>query len=365
MLLKGIRVLDLSTLLPGPLCSLILADLGADVIKIESPKGDMMRTFESSFFRVLNRNKKSIVIDLKTKEGKQIIGRLAKNADVIIESSRPKKIDSLGLGYKNAKKINPKTIYCSITGYGQKGKNKDKAGHDLNYAAASGLINILHHKPIVPGVQIADVSSSFVAAFSIIASLLHRQRTGNGNFIDVSIFNSALFIIGIHLAKYSLSQNFNQILAGKKPCYNIYETKNGKFISLCAVEYKFWESFCNCVNRKDLLKKQFDENSIKELQNVFKSKTLDEWILLNNKYDFCCEPVKTMQGVLNTNKDKLVLLDKIKQVAFPAVFSSFKVNYKKSPKLGENTSEILTGLGYNKKSISELKNKRIIYDGKA
>ena len=193
MLLKGIKVLDLSSLLPGPLCSMMLADLGAEVIKIESPKGDMMRTFENSFFKALNRNKKSIVIDLKTSEGKQIFKRLAKNADVIIEGFRPGKLGSLGLGYNEIRKINPKIIYCSITGYGQKGKNKDKAGHDLNYSALSGMLHVISEKPIVPGVQIADVSSAFIAAFSIASSLLQRERTDKGNYIDVSMFRSSLF----------------------------------------------------------------------------------------------------------------------------------------------------------------------------
>ena len=364
MLLKDIRVLDLSTLLPGPLCSMLLADLGAEVIKVESPKGDMMRNFEDSFFKTLNRSKKSIVIDLKTAEGKKIFKRLAKNADVIIEGFRPGKLDSLGLGYSEIKKINQDIIYCSVTGYGHKGKNKDKAGHDLNYSALSGMLRMINEKPIVPGIQIADVSSALVAAFSVLASLFQRERSGRGSYVDVSIFNSALLFVGIHIAKYSSNEKFNSILSGNSPCYNIYETKDGKYMSLCAVEQKFWESFCKSVSRKDILKKQFDSNSLLELRNIFKNKTLKEWVGLNSRFDFCCEPVKDLNEVIRDNKESIVMMEGIAQAAFPAIFTSLKPRYKKSPKLGENTYEILRSLGYNKKGIENLKNRKIVSYGK-
>jgi len=364
MLLKDIRVLDLSTLLPGPLCSMILADLGAEVIKIESLQGDMMRIFECQFFKALNRNKKSIAMNLKENDGKKIVKRLAKNADVILEGFRPGKLDSLGLGYSEIKKINHDIIYCSITGYGQKGKNKDKAGHDLNYSALSGMLHMTNGKPIVPMVQIADVSSALVAAFSIVASLLQRERSGKGDYIDVSIFNSALAFIGIHLAKYSSNQSFNQTLSGNTPCYNIYKTKDGKYISLGAVEQKFWESFCKSISRKDLLKKQFDRHSLLEMRNVFKSKTLKEWMGLNSRFDFCCEPVKTVDAVIRDNKESVVILERTAQVTFPVAFRSFKVKYNKSPKLGEDTNEVLASIGYGKRVIRMLKSKKVVYDGK-
>lgn len=308
-LLKGIRVLDLSTLLPGPFCSMILADLGAEVVKVESPKKDMMRSFEGAYFEFLNRNKKGIVIDLKTKEGVKLFKGLAKNADAVIEGFRPEKMASLGLGFSDLKKINPGIVYCSITGYGQQGKNKGKAGHDLNYAALSGLLHTLHEKPIVPGLQIADISSAFIAACSIIASLLHREKTGKGSYIDVSIFKSSLYFNGIHIAKYSASGNFNQILAGKTPCYNVYETKDGRYVSLAAVEHKFWESFCRSISqkdRKDISAHQFDGDYIRRLRKIFKSRTLKEWAGLNKKFDFCCEPVRNMGEVLK-DKDNAII----------------------------------------------------------
>ena len=182
MLLKGVRILDMSNLLPGPMCSLFLADLGADVIKIESLNGDAMRRFQndsgkSPYFNALNRNKKSIALNLKTSEGRKIFMRLARSADVIIEGFRPGKIESLGAGYKQVRKINPKIIYCSITGYGQKGAYKNKAGHDLNYAALSGVLDVISEKPFVAGMQIADAGSALIAAFAIAAALFQREKS--------------------------------------------------------------------------------------------------------------------------------------------------------------------------------------------
>ena len=361
MLLKGIRVLDLSTLLPGPMCSLFLADLGAEVIKVESLKGDMMRRFESHkgkspYFSALNRNKKSIAINLKTSKGKQVFMKLAENADVIIEGFRPGKVGALGIDYHNVKKINPKIIYCSITGYGQEGKYKDKAGHDLNYSSLSGMLDVLSSRPFVPGIQIADISCAFIAAFSIAAALFSRERNGKGDYIDVSVFNSALCTISMHIAQRSACCK-SDTLSGKMPCYNVYRTKDGKHVSLGAIEGKFWQSFCTAANRKGLLTKQFDISAVGELESLFKSKTRKEWIKLNKKYDFCCEPVNTVEEAINEpyNKSKFIEIDGIRQAAMPFIFSSLgKTRHSRAPNLGENTKEMLLLAGCDKKSAEEL-----------
>lgn len=367
MLLKGIKILDLSSLLPGPLCSLFLADLGAEVIKIESPNGDFMRSLEMSgerspYFSALNRNKSSIAINLKAAEGKKVFMDLAKNADVIIEGFRPGKAGVLGVGYKDIKKINPKIIYCSITGYGQKSRYKNKAGHDLNYSALSGLLDVLSSKPFVPGVQVADVSGAFIAAFSITSSLFYREKTGKGNYIDVSIFDSAISTIGMHLAQRSVSKNSKTILSGSKACYNIYETKDGKYASLGAIEPKFWRSFCSAIKRDDLVHRQFDEKIIKKIKQIFKSRPLDEWLILSQKYDFCCEPVKKIEEIANDGSlnRKILKIDGISQATMPAIFSSGKLRYSKAPKLGENTDEILSSIGYGKEAIAKLRYKGAI-----
>ena len=372
MLLKGIKVLDLSTLLPGPMCSLFLADLGADVLKIESLNGDPMRYFEAKgnknpYFLALNRNKKSMALNLKTDEGIKIFMKLAKAADVIIEGFRPGKVDALGIGYNSIKKINPKIIYCSITGYGQNIDNKNKAGHDLNYASLSGLIDIMSNNPFVPGVQIADVASSLISAFAIISAMFYRERYGKGTYIDVSMLDAALSFIGMHIAYHSVFGSQKTMLSGNKPCYNVYETKDKKFVSLAAVEGKFWQSFCSAIKREDLIKRQLDGSTqvIRDMQNLFKSKTSKEWVELNNKHDFCCEPIKKIQDVFKdrqfSDRGIILELDGVKQVAMPFIFSSSKkLKYSKSPKLGEYTDNILSNLGYDKKYISALRMKGVI-----
>ncbi|MBI3026828.1 CoA transferase [Candidatus Woesearchaeota archaeon] len=370
MLLKGIRVLDLTTLLPGPMCSLFLADLGAEVVKIEGLHGDFMRSVvfrnTQTYFSALNRNKKSIAIDLKKSKGKEIFMKLAKKADVIIESFRPGKADSLSIGYKNIRKINPKIIYCSISGYGQYAKYKNRAGHDLNYIASSGLLEALSLKPYVPCIQIADTSCAVTAAFSIASSLFYREKSGNGNYIDVPIFSSALSLIGIHIAHYSIAGGAKTLLSSNNtPCYNVYRTKDKRYVSLGAVEQKFWQAFCNALNRKDFLKRQMDSSIMKEMKSIFKSKTSTEWVRLNKKHDFCCEPVSKIKDVVNDkdlNKRKVIIqLDGVKQVAMPMIFSSFKkMNYNRAPKLGENSKEILASIGYSKGSIKEFIDKGIV-----
>ncbi|MBI2541936.1 CoA transferase [Candidatus Woesearchaeota archaeon] len=370
MLLKSIKVLDLSTLLPGPLCSLFLADLGAEVIKVESLNGDFMRHFEmlgkkSPYFSALNRNKKSIAINLKAAEGRKIFIDIAKDTDVIIEGFRPGKSDALGIGYKSIKKVNPKIVYCSISGYGQKGPYKNKAGHDLNYSGLSGMLDVLSSNPFVPGVQMADAASAFIAAFSIVSALYNREKTGKGSYIDVSIFGSALSVIGMHFARHSVSKNRKTVLSGSKACYNVYETKDGKYASFGAIETKFWNSFCDAVKRSDLVSKQFDEGTIKEVKKIFKSKEMGDWLRLRKKYDFCCEPVKKIEDVIRdkelNKRGNFVDIDGFRQAAMPVIFSSVKkISYKKAPKLGENTMEIMHQMGYGKGYISRLKKSGVV-----
>lgn len=371
MLLQGITIIDLSNLLPGPFCSLFLADLGADVLKVESLNGDPMRGFEaqqntpSPYFLALNRNKKSIALDLKKNEGKKIFLKIVKNADVVIEGFRPGKTDSLGIGYDDVKKINPKIIYCSITGYGQKGPYKNKAGHDLNYNSLSGVLETISKKPFVSGVQIADVGSGLIAAFSIVSALLYRKNSNKGCHIDIPILDGALSLIGMHVAYGSLSPNQQTVLSGSEPCYNVYETKDGKFVGLGAIESKFWEAFCNVVKRKDLIKRQFDQGILREIHSLFKAKTLKEWLQLNDKYDFCCEPVKKIEDILKEdyfkNRKMLIDLDGVAQVGMPAIFSAFKkYKYSKSPRLGQDTRNILKSFGYDETNIKKLKMDNVI-----
>ncbi|HLG24681.1 MAG TPA: CaiB/BaiF CoA-transferase family protein [Candidatus Nanoarchaeia archaeon] len=362
MLLKGIKILDLSNLIPGPMCSMILASLGAYVIKIESMQGDPLRNFEkvkgkSPYFEALNRGKKSVAINLKTEEGKKILRKLILNSDVFLESFRPGKMDSLEFGYSEVKKLNPKIIYCSISGYGQTGKDKNKAGHDLNFLSSSGMLAMISDKSFVPGVQIADTSSALFAAISIIASLFSRERSNKGNYVDVSMMSSAISMMAAQVAFASCSSR-KQILSGCA-CYNIYQTKDKKFVSLCAIEPRFWKAFYNATNNQNLIKKQFDSSNstINSMQKLFKSKNLAYWKSMNSKYDFCCEPVMDIKTALKENQSKkllerngIFLLPKI-----PMGFSNFRTSSnRKSPKIGQHTKKILIELRYSNDKIKTL-----------
>ena len=206
----------------------------------------------------------------------------------------------------------------------------------------------------MPGVQIADVGCAVIAAFSIVSSLFYRERSGKGSHIDVSIFNSALSLISIHLAQRSLSENKTTILSGSKPCYNVYETKDSGYVSLGAIEIKFWRSFCNAAKRQEFLSKQFDSSIAEDMKMLFKDKTMNEWLALNKKYDFCCEPVKNLGEVIGDrylNKSRAIIsLNGVKQAGFPALFSSFpSFRYQKAAKLGEHNEEVLSELRVKKR----------------
>ena len=221
-------------------------------------------------------------------------------------------------------------------------------------------------EPFVPGVQIADVSCATIAAFSIVCALFYRERSGKGSYIDAPIFNSALSLISMHIAHRSLSRNKATILSGSKPCYNIYETKDNRYVSLGAIESKFWQSFCNAAKMQELLSKQFDSSITKNMKRLFKTKTMKEWLALNKKYDFCCEPVKKIENVINdadlNKRGAIITLDGVKQAALPFAFSSFgRLKYSRPPKLGEHTKEILSGIGYGKKAVNGLIKRKVIF----
>jgi len=287
--LSGIRVLDLTRLLPGPYCSMMLADLGAEVIKVEEVgRGDYIRQSppirkkESALFLSLNRNKKSMSLNLKMPRAREIFYDLVRTADVVLEGFRPGVMEKLKLGYTDLKSINPKIIYCSISGYGQNGPYAQRAGHDLNYLSIAGVMSITgtrDGRPIIPGVQIADIGGGgLLAAFCILAAVVSRAKTGRGQSIDVSMMDGAFSWLSMHAGKYFadaiLPGPSSELLSGRYACYNIYRTKDGKYMSLGALEPQFWSAFCNAVNRPDLIAEQFVEGEkaealIAEVTSIF------------------------------------------------------------------------------------------------
>ncbi len=380
--LEGIKILDLSRLLPGPLATQMLADMGAEVIKIEDMNSpDYIRFFppfvgdDSALYLSLNRNKRSIAINLKSAEGKEIFFSLVKSADVVMEQYRPGIMDKIGIGYEQAKKVNQKIIYVSVTGYGQTGPYAQKAGHDLNYIALSGVLaNIgTKEKPVIPGVQIADVSGSYSAVNGCLAALLYREKTGEGQHVDISMTDSAMpFATLIHANAWADGRNIergNFQLSGQLANYNVYETGDGKFVALGALEPKFWLCFCEAVNKPEwknkIIAPEEEVSKLKEeVSALFKSKTRAKWEEFAEQHDVCLSPVlenselaqnenlihrKMVQETETGNK-------KLNTIGAAIKFSASETSTSTpAPKLGKDTDAILSELGFDEEKIKQFR----------
>lgn len=312
--LEGLRVLDLSRLLPGPYCTLILADLGADVVKLEEPKGDYFRwwppywphgdTPTAAAFAAINRNKRSISADLKDAADRALVMKLSSKADVLVEQFRPGVLDKLGLGYAAVRELNPRIVYCSITGYGQSGPNRDRAGHDLNYLAKSGLLahNARAKEPPHPmAVQLADLAGgALFPATAILAALYGRERTGKGTHIDAAMSDACVALMPLFTSAATLTEPEEApgeaLLHGGVPSYNVYPTRDGRYVSVGALEPKFWSVLCDALGRNDLagaglLKGEDGRRVWRELAAIFSSETQAHWTAFFADRDCCVEPV--------------------------------------------------------------------------
>ncbi|MGJ9457824.1 CaiB/BaiF CoA transferase family protein [Oceanobacillus sp. CF4.6] len=371
MPLKSIRVLDLTRLLPGPYCTMVLADFGAEVIKIEEPQlGDYVRFQEpkidenSAFFHSLNRNKKSVAINLKSEEGKAAFLKLVESTDVVVESFRPGVMDRLGIGYEKLKEINPSIIYCAITGYGQTGPYVEKPGHDINYMSYAGLLDIMGERdgdPVVPAVQVADIGGGALPAIiGILLALMDKDKSGKGQVVDIAMMDNIIPWLQTTLPDYiatkELPKRGELTLSGGKACYGVYKTKDNKYLSVGSLEPKFWEEFCNAIERKDLIS-QLDaplEEQYRmkyEIQQKLIEKTQAEWDEIFSTYDTCVAPILTFEEMM---EDPQVIaremikevehqtLGKIKQIGIPIKLSETPGEIRTvAPKLGEHTQEIL------------------------
>ncbi len=380
--LEGIRVLDLSRLLPGPYATMLLADLGADVIKIETPGlGDYMRLIPpfitepetgdevGAAFLVLNRNKKSVALNFRNQRGKQVFFRLVRDADVIIESFRPGAAEKWGIGYSTIRAINPRIVYCSLSGYGQTGPYKDRAGHDLNYIALAGLLAVngtANGAPIPPAVQIADLSGGMLATISILAALIGRGPSGAGQYLDVSLFDGALswagtIIGGAYAAGGTIARGAMQ-LNGGMACYNVYATRDGKYLTLAAIEPHFWAAFCKAVGRDDLNALHQSAEGVPLVAEIFRQRTLAEWLALFETLDACIEPVRDFGELFNDphvqHRGLVSTVSGVPQIGSVFVFAPSEP--KRPPHLGEHTRAMLTEVGMTAAEIAELENADVI-----
>lgn len=380
----GVKVLDLSRLLPGPFCSMLLADFGADVIKIEDPQGgDYIRAWppflgkSSGFHVVLNRNKRSLTLNLKKEEGKSILKQLVATADVLLEGFRPGVMDRLGLGYEALRTINPQLIYCAITGYGSDGPRAQRAGHDINYLALNGVLSYSGHpqSPTLSGVQIADLGGgALYAAFSIATALFARQRLGQGQMIDLAMADGALTWHCLRWGKFLgdglIPSQGDDFLNHGFACYNLYATKDGRTMSLGALEPQFWKEFCATVGRPDWNSPSYFEPGPhqqelhRQISELFLSKTLREWSDIFADKDCCCEPVLNLDEVMadSQTQQRQMVVEMLHQTwgtyrqlgIAPKLSLTPGTIRGHAPELGEHTAEILGSLGMDEKTQEQL-----------
>lgn len=375
--LQSIRILDLTRLLPGAICTMLLHDLGAEIIKIEDPRiGDYARVMPpliegmGSFFQSSNGGKKSIALDLKTAAGQAILHKLAETADALIEGFRPGVAARLGADFHTLHAINPRLIVCSLSGWGQGGPQAQASGHDLNYIARNGLLGADLH-PRMPGAQAADVSGAYVAVMSILAALLKRHATGRGDYLDVSLAEAAM---PLAMAAWVESQSQRAddafiSLRGESACYNVYWSADGQPLALGAIETKFWANFCRAVGMPGWLAQQHNRQQqpalIAEVKALFLSKNGDAWAALLDAADCCFSRVISPADMLDDPQIQargLVGLDErgIAWMRSPVPLSQAASTRGPAPAHGEHSARILSEIGYSDADIQQLLADRVI-----
>jgi alpha-methylacyl-CoA racemase len=394
--LEGVRVLDLTRLLPGGFCTQLLADLGADVLKVEDTAGgDYIRWMPpyyggeaeqadgtaSAYFLALNRNKRSLKVNLKHEEGRDILLRLAEDHDVLVESFRPGVMDRLGVGYDALAARNPALVYCAISGYGQNSPLRERSGHDTNYLALAGLLGLTGERggpPIQSAGQIADLGGGgLMAAIGILAALHERERSGAGQVVDISMTDGAMSWLSMVIARFfcehEVPHRGDLELAGGILCYHPYKAKDGGWVALGALEPKFWHNWCDGVKRPDLKEHQFEHpksDAGKKVAAVFRRRTRDEWTAFAAEHDCCLEPVLDLDEAVaheQTIARRMVIemhqprIGPVRQVGFPIALSRTPaVVARPAPALGEQTDEVLEAIGFDRARIDQLREQGVV-----
>lgn len=379
--LEGIKIIDFSKWLPGQYCGMVLGDFGADVIKVEDVKGDVTRGFTpakepgmSYWHLMLNRNKRGITVNLKTPAGREVLLRLLKEADVFLEGFRPGYLKMLGLDYESVSKINPRLIYCSITGFGPEGKYKHMPSHDLNVIGLAGVAAPEDGTDIsVPSVQVAALGGSLNAISGILMALYARERTGKGQLVNVDLYSSAINAEITAISSVIGCRETGMPSFGRTAShyYSVYKTKDGRYLSIGTIEPKFWQKMCRLIDLPELESRQFDfANSaeIKEkLAAAFAGKTQAEWLELIGKDEFCVTPIRTLQEALDssltTEQSQMLVTKKEDFGNYTYVKSAAKLSdtpgtiRTRAPYLGEHTQEVLESAGYTKEEIAAMHEK--------
>ena len=380
----GITVIDLSRYLPGRFCTLMLADLGAKVITVEPPRvpSATMRPIgrdTGARYLALNRNKKSIALDVNSEEGKDIFYKLARRADVFVEGFRPGVGERLGMGYGTIKKINPKMVYVSISSFGQKGPYRNFSSHDINQIGMAGLLPIKGSDPVPAGIFLSDTITAFTATIGVLSALIHARRSGEGQYIDVSMLDALMSCLNVKAMRHFLSgtpavedDDFSSFTF---PFYNAYQTKDERYITIAAVEPHFWKRLCVLMGRKDFVARQFDKGAGREeifeyFRKSFATKTRGEWIKELRETDIPCGPVNSVEDALRdpqvacrglVTEAPHPLLGRIKQLGAPIKFSETPCESPAAaPLYGQHTIEILEGLGYSRESIDGFRKNGVI-----
>jgi alpha-methylacyl-CoA racemase len=374
--LEGIRVLDLSRLLPGPYLTQLMADLGAEVIKVETPlAGDHARLAPpemglGNMYETINQGKKSLALNYRNPRGRELFLKLAQTADVVLEGFRPTIADKYGIGYEAVRALKADIVYCSLSGYGQEGPYQQRAGHDFNYLSVGGAFGLNGRpgqRPVPYGLPVADLSGGMLAAIAILGALVGRERSGQGMYLDMALLDGVIswmtpLALSAYFSGLEVGAGTHPLLGGRA-FFNVYETADGKYLTLAAIEPHFWGDFCKTIGHTDLIERQYDPALEPEMEVIFKAKTRAEWLALFANNDACVEPVNSIEEMLADPQVQArghVRMEGGEPVGMYSPFVFARKERSPAPELGADTRTLLQEVGVDEIEIKSLAERRII-----